>query len=511
MQIVSSRESGKIFEIRRSMWAVLGLGVFVRLVDIGYQSYSVDELWELSIVHLPAGEILSIGDGFPPLFHLIFRAFIVGGLSDGAGRAIAVVAGIATVWLAGRLGRRFSPAVEIGTALAVALAPLLVLLSKEGRAYGLYVLAAGLLMLATWDVVETNSGRAWAVFVTAILFGLYTHYMFVLAAVSAETVILLNRRTLGSIRPWLISHTALLVLLVPLLLASTADLELDAASLDARVGSLSAIGYAGFSLFTGFTLGPSTRDLHEMATSEALSDALPWAIPIALAAGYLGFGGWRGMSRKWRINLLTPIVVPLSLLSVLSFTIGTAFRVRYLAWLVLPVALWLSIGYSMTPGNTKNIAAVTLAGIAVVAMIGRLTISDHQVEDARGVAAYIADNDQRSTIAMVWYIARPVEYYLNPVNATMLPDGDKRFSYHELPENNIVPLPSARPGESTLDDALRVFSQTVAVGENYRLVYSREFHGDVDREFLTQRIVADGLEDVAEFAGITIYEGRRAS
>ena len=37
---------------------VVLMGAALRLVSLGSQSYSMDELWELTIVNLPVGEII---------------------------------------------------------------------------------------------------------------------------------------------------------------------------------------------------------------------------------------------------------------------------------------------------------------------------------------------------------------------------------------------------------------------------------------------------------------------
>ena len=54
-----------------------------------------------------------------------------------------------------------------------------------------------------------------------------------------------------------------------------------------------------------------------------------------------------------------------------------------------------------------------------------------------------------------------------------------------------------------------MFEAVVAVGEEYLFVYSREFHSDPEGEYLSFRTAVDGIQPVAEYAGITIYRGTR--
>lgn len=491
------------------MALVIVLGAIVRLIDLGYQSYSMDELWELTIVHLPAGEIVGVGDGFPPLFHLIFRGLLVGGLGDESGRILSAVLGIATVWVTGRLGRKINARVGIASALAIAIAPLLVLLSKEGRAYGLFILLAGLLLLATWNVIDSNSTSSWVSLGVVSTMGMYTHYMFSLALASAATVLIWNFRHGVSIRRWIITNATVAVFLIPLVLIAVVDFELDASNSYSSTVDLPAIAYAGLSLFTGFTLGPATRALHTATTGDAFISALPWIVLIGLSGGYLAYHGWRAMTSEWRLRLAVPLIVPIALLSVFSIAVGVAFRVRYLSWLVIPLGIWLAIGYDRAKGITRYVAAGALIMIATIAMITRVTVNDYEVEDARLAAEYVAENPGMPVVAMAWYMARPIEYYINPDVATILPadQGYGRFDYHEALDNRVVPIPSPRSPDPSLSEQLAVFDATVAVGEEYLFVYSREFHGDPDGQFLSLREAADGLVPVAEYAGITIYRG----
>lgn len=497
---------------KAGMTTAIFVAALVRLIDLGYQSYSMDELWEIAIVRLPAGEIATAGDGFPPLFHLIFRSLIVTGFGDFAGRVVAAALGIATVWLAGRLGSRLSSRVGVAAAFAVAVAPLLVLLSKEGRAYGLFILLAGVLLMATWDVIGSGSARSWVIYGVVVTLGMYTHYMFALAVASAEIVLLWNLRADHlALRRWIATHAAVVVLLVPLIAVAAADFALETGDDYSPTVGVAAIGYAGLSLFTGFTLGPSTRALHTMDATEAITTALPWIILVGVPAIYLFWHGWKHLGIAWRIRLGIPIVMPLILLTTLSLAVGVAFRVRYLSWISIPLAIWLSAGYLRASGRLRHAAAGILIVLSAAAMITRATIDEYRVEDARAAAEFIAAQPDVPAIAICWYMTRPIEYYLGEPSATFLPiDNDEdRFSYTAQPDNRIVPLPSLRDADPTMVEQNEVFESAVAVGEEYLFVYTRQFHSDPEGEFLALRTATDGVEPVAEYAGITIYRGTR--
>jgi hypothetical protein len=400
----------------------------------------------------------------------------------------------------------------VAAAFAVALAPLLVLLSKEARAYGLFILLAALLLLATWDALDKGTVQSWAAFAIVAALGMYSHYMFALALASAEVVILWSIRRNGTaLKRWALAHAGLAVLLVPLAAIAIPDFELDAANDYSRTVDVAAIGYAGISLFTGFTLGPSTRALHTMNSGEAISSSLPWIVLIGLPAVYLFYRGWRALTPDWRIRLGVPFVVPLALLTFFSAVVGVAFRVRYLSWLVIPLALWLAAGYFQAKGNLRHVAAATLLGLGAIAMVTRVAVDDHVVEDARAAADFIEAHQEMPAVAMTWYMTRPIEYYMGEDSATTLPadDGWGRFGYHEQLQNRIVPIPSLLPVDPAFSEQAEVFEAAVDVGERYLFVHSRGFHADPDGAYLSVRTATDNLSPVAEFAGITIYEGVR--
>jgi hypothetical protein len=490
------------------------LGAVLRFIDIGAQSYSMDELWEFSVIRLPFREILGVGDGFPPLFHIVFRVLFIGGLGDFSGRVLSAICGVITVWLVSRLARRIDPRLAAPAAFGVAIAPLLVLLSKEARAYGIFILLTALLLLATWNVLDSGTIGSWTGFVAVAALGMYTHYMFSLALASAEVVILWDLRNQRSRwREWLLAHGALAVLLIPLIPIAMPDFALDAANDYSRTVDVAAIGYAGLSLFTGMTLGPSSRALHTLSSVAAIRDSLPWIILIGVPAGYLLFLGWKALSTRWRLRLGIPFVLPIVLLTIFSALIGTAFRVRYLSWLAIPLVIWLAAGYVKSSGNLRHVAAGALIVLAGIAMVTRDTVADYRTEDARGAAEFIEEHPDVPAVAMVWYMTKPIDYYLGLDSATILPEdeGWGRFDYHEQLDNRIVPIPSVREDDPQMVEQNEVFDEAVPIGSEYFFILSREFHADPYGEFFDERATADALEPVARFAGITIYRGIRGS
>ncbi|MEQ8835619.1 MAG: hypothetical protein RID07_02310 [Lacipirellulaceae bacterium] len=65
---------------------VLIVAFALRAYRLDHQSYSMDEVIELSIASLPISDIVVEPDGFPPLYHLVLKAWVTVWGSEHASR-----------------------------------------------------------------------------------------------------------------------------------------------------------------------------------------------------------------------------------------------------------------------------------------------------------------------------------------------------------------------------------------------------------------------------------------
>lgn len=117
---------------------VLALAMGVRVWGLQAQSLSMDEVFELRLAAQPVDAIVTSGDGFPPLYHLVAHWWLR--LADaGSLRYLSVVLGLLTIVAIRQLGR-LSGGERVGTlsALFLAISPLHIWFSQEARAYVLY-------------------------------------------------------------------------------------------------------------------------------------------------------------------------------------------------------------------------------------------------------------------------------------------------------------------------------------------------------------------------------------
>jgi uncharacterized membrane protein len=473
---------------------VLALALAVRIWGLGAQSFTMDEITELSTARLGVHAAIITADGLPPLYNLLLQAWLKLTGTPEAARWLSVVLGMLTIPAMYRLGRRVGGE-EVGRlgALLLAISPIHVWYSQEVRAYPLFILTT---VVALWRYeVARESDRPvdWFWYGLAAVIGLYSHYYFALLLVSLAAVEVLRLGPPLNWRRWVAAHTFIAVASMPVLFLLRADLNVQLNwPENARPLDLHAAGYTGFALLAGFTLGPSLRELHVVSGSQALREALPWALPLGLASLYLLYGGFRWAERRqqpWRMSLL--VILPVALCGLIAAVLDIGYRVRYVAWCAVPLLLLLSLGISKASSRRLTQVAVSVVVlIFAVALYQRHSVGRYMNEDARGAARLLASLTTRSAPVFVVadYMAGPVEYYL------------------DLPRS-LQPLSNTRTFDGVAT-AVETIHRAVPEGGVFWLVYSRPFDGDPQGQLRGELRDVAGLRLAAEVPGIELYSGK---
>lgn len=169
-------------------WLVLGaLALTLRIVAAALRRPWHDEYFTVWISRLPWSELfgaLRLDSGPPLLYCVVKLAASIGIDPLTAARSVAVVAGTAAVLVAGRATSRLAgpTAGAIATAL-LAIHPLALAWSSEGRAYALLLLAAALI----WERLESlrASSRGAVGLALAVALGCWTHGLGLVLVVTA--------------------------------------------------------------------------------------------------------------------------------------------------------------------------------------------------------------------------------------------------------------------------------------------------------------------------------------
>ncbi|MGD9646744.1 MAG: glycosyltransferase family 39 protein [Pirellulales bacterium] len=483
-----------------TQWLCVGgvtlLALAVRLVHIGSQSFSMDEISELTIAHGSLREILWTGDGFPPLYHFLLHGWLKLWGTDAAARLLSAIFGAATipvVWLIGRQLGGFRGAVA--SSLVLALLPLHVYYCQEARAYPLYTLLAATALWLFFRAVETDQRRDWIPYVLACALGMYTHYYFASVVGLAGVLLLLERRTWPRLRRGLAANAALVTVCLPLAWLLESDLALQTGYFAKAKFGLAEFAFTYFSMFTGFTLGPSLRDMHVMSNGQIVRALLPWGATLGAAVGVLGLGGLLALSMRWRIRLILLAVGSVLLLGGVGMLADLGYIVRYSVWAAIPVVLILAQGLAtMRPRVLALGCGALLGGAFATAIYNHGYHATYATEDSRHLAEYLqASPDRRLPVVVSsGYMTHAVVYYL----------GDAWTAVH---------LPNRIDDEPSLAEADELIERHVRPGQPFWLVYTREFHGDPRGKFLDAARASYGVsEPAARFAGITLYGGQRA-
>jgi len=186
----------------RTFWIVAGLTVLaaaLRFATLGLQSYHHDEIVTASRIlrdgFWHAMDAVGFSESAPPLYYALAWLWTqVTGTGEAGLRSVSALAGVATVPLAYLLGAELSSRrAGIVAAALVAVNPMLLWYSQEGRAYALFVLFTALSLLYFVRALDRGRRRdsvAWGI---ASALALATHY-FAAFPIAAEALWLLRRR-----------------------------------------------------------------------------------------------------------------------------------------------------------------------------------------------------------------------------------------------------------------------------------------------------------------------------
>ncbi len=478
---------------------ILLLALLLRAVTLDGQSFFVDEISELVLSKKPLAKIVVAPDSAPPFFPLALKNWLTFWRTDAAARWLSLICGLASIVCVWAIGRRLvDNATGLAAAFVLAILPMHVFYSQFVRSYSLLFLLVALALWLLLRAVESDSSGDWIAFVGACLLGAYTHYYFAIFVATSVLVVCLRRSQWWIGRRAFVAYACIGIAALPLLILLKSDLHFQKSLRDPRSLDIETFGYTYFSLFSGYTLGPSTTELQTMPVKETIAAAAPWIAAIGIVLATLGYYGVRRLHERSSLAIvLVLLLVPVFLLGALSYAVGLNYNVRFVTWISIAAALGLGAG--IVQGGRSWPARLALAALVIIsttALYNRNLVPRYQNEDLRGAAAFIRGNAAPAgTVYIVSdYLADVARYYLG--------DGWK-----------IVELP--QPGEvnQVVEDrtaAERAVAATILESPSDHpiwLVYSRPFHGDPHGLLLKELQDRHLLAKQSELAGVTIYRG----
>jgi uncharacterized membrane protein len=473
---------------------VMVLAAALRLWGLQAQSLTMDEIADISAASQALSRVIHERDGFPPLYGLLLHGWLAAFPGEANARWLSVALGVLAVPPIWRLGAYAGgERVGIFAALALALSPFHQWISQEARAYVLFVLLAAIALWLFFRAMSTNRWRDWLLYALACTAGLYTHYYFALLPLVAGVLLLAERRAWDACMRGVLANVAFAVASLPAIGLLREDLAYQAGyTLDAPFNVVT-MGYAYFSIIVGFAIGPSLRELHSLPTSTAVSLVLPWVLAMGGSLLVLGYAalmtlGWR---RPAFIRLVVLVTIPVIIGGALAELVGVGFRVRYFAWIAIPLLVLIGAGLaSPRLRSIRLLATGALFAVWGVSIVNRVRVERYWNEDVRALGTYLRSTSTPSVPVFVTakYMAVPVQYYL----------GD---------DWTVCALPNVGDDGVGTDGTLRVVYTVTPAESAFWLVYSRPFHSDPDGQVPRDLAKLRLIRPRRDFAGITLYEG----
>jgi hypothetical protein len=475
---------------------ILLLAFVVRAIDLNGPSLFVDEFSELTLAKESPTAIIWANDSAPPLFPLALKTWLTIWHTDASARWFSVACGLASVLCVYGIGARLIDApTGLAAAFITALLPMHVYYSQFVRCYSLMFLLVALDLWLLVRAAQLNRLRDWAAFAVVAILGAYTHYYFaIFLATSAVIAIILNPRLRLSAKPYA-AYTAIGLAMLPMIWLLPGDLEFQKGLRDPRPLNVATFGYTYFSVFNGYTLGPSSSELQTLNGSQAIRVAAPWLLAVGIVIAILGYEGWRRVRKnRSALELATLAILPVLILGILSFAGGLNYNVRFVTWIMIAVAVWLGAGLAASWNRRHvQIALAAFVIISSVAFFNRHWVGRYEHEDLRAAAAHIKSHAAKGDTIYIAsdYLADLARYYLGPDWAVV-----------ELPKpgsvNEIVH--DERDAQAAVDA-----TQNRSAAQHAWIIYSRPFHGDPHGLLLEKLTAQQRFEVGATLPGVTLY------
>ncbi len=483
----------------RWLWllTILGVAAIVRIWGLDLQSFSMDEAAVLRDIQHPYPDLIHLADSFPPLYVALLKAWLSVFPGDVAARGLSALLGLIAVlaiWAAGReIGGERTGLVAAGL---LALSAFHVFYSQSVRPYSLYVTLVAAALYCFVRGARSGDLGPWLGFALACVLGVYTHYYFPLfVAASFLGLIIVRGRGAFAAEP-LGAYVIVGLMSLAVLPLLSGDLAYQTSIRMPRPMGLGAFGYTYFAMFSGFALGPSKAELNTLDALTAARMAAPWLVALGILLIAPLLAGLRTL--KWRRASMLVIlaVLPLMLAGGLGLLAGVTYNVRFVAWCVIPVLIWIAAG--ATSEEAGRWTRLSVLGIALIQLVGlhhQRTDLRYHTEDMRGVAQYLATTQRTDVPVFVCaeYMARALSHYMEGPWVLLGVPGE---------DSELASVTNATEAQKIVAEMI---GDPAAAQTPFWFVYSREFHGDPDGHLLAALTESVGLTLEKEFAGARLY------
>jgi mannosyltransferase len=392
----------------RTLIPILGVFIVLAFYGIDRQSMWEDEynsLWRVTVSKYP---VWKDGHGF--LYFALLNFWIQLGTSELVLRSLSVLLGALSVCLTyavatALLNRR---AAIFGTVL-FATSPFFIWYSQEARYVTLVLAASPLCMYAFHRLISRPNIACWFAYGAATLVAFFSFLPTLLLPV-VQGVYLLgcpSRRFL--LRKWIVCQLIVFTLFgwwfvngthfLPALIEARgssqqiiANRDVFPFTADFNEVRVAVLPYTFFAFSTGFSLGPSPRELYSDRTLAPLTPYVSMLVVLAVLYGGLLLSGLIATHRQGRSWILLSLWMSVPVLGVFAIAalLNIYYDVRYVAVAFTPYILFLAAGIA----NVKKRGAQMLM-LGAVLTVHAAALANYYFdgryarEDTRAAAKYL--------------------------------------------------------------------------------------------------------------------------
>jgi mannosyltransferase len=393
---------------------VLVIALGVRLYRLDHENLWIDEVSQAQIAAQPAADIIRNYrlDADPylrdqaPLSFLVTHAFLSPARPEWSVRLPAVIFGTLSVLALFLVAGQFFPhPIPLLAALLLALSPLHVWYSQDGRWYVQWVCLATFSYLALLQAWRNGRLGGWVSYAALTVLGVYT-FIFAFLVVGCQAVSAWILQRIGPARPRFLRTFVAVQAGVVLATAPVLWLTLNEHARPKgtpRPTTLAALGYTVFAYAAGFSLGPTTAYLHALPSARQVLAENP--ITAIVLVGFVPLVGL-GIRRAFRTPVAAAVLLPwLCGLPLLVFIVAqvsnVVYEVRYTLAALPAFVLLIAAG---TAEISPRMRQVTLGGVLacfVWSLANHYWEPRYAKEDVRGALARVMATDYSAAPVLV--------------------------------------------------------------------------------------------------------------
>lgn len=390
--------------------AIIALGICLRLYGLDKQSLWYDEIYEEKAFQYQfLGDTSGSVPDTPPL-HLFFVYPVTKlfPLNDFALRIVPFSFGVLSILLMFFLGRDlFNDKVGLTSSFIIAISPFYIWYSQDARMYALQWMLAIASLLFFVRLLNNYNTNDVVLYVISSVAGLYTNQLSVFLLMAQVVHILLYKmKQKKQLINWAIAFTSIVVLYTPWIIYNLIELMDRGTSFPRDVNPVMNILYTFYAFSTGFSLGPSLRELHFNPSVSELSPYILQVCAVALVYGSSFIAGIFATRKDYSRLVLLILVTALPILGLIilieTLMVKMTYNVRYAGIASIGFILIIAKGMEWLFTYKTSLTGKTLAFVLFASLVGLSAYSyanyqfnvKYQKENIRSAVSYVKQNLQ---------------------------------------------------------------------------------------------------------------------